>query len=128
GGSLHLPFRGAALDGLALVVELPPPGQGQRHLRVTAAKVEIERNQREPLLLDGADQAPDLAGVQEQFAGPKGIDVPIAGRVVRADVHSVDPYLAVLDPRERAGHVDAPGAHGLDLRPRENDAGLPRVE
>src|SRR5690606_39279910 len=66
--------------------------------------------------------------MQEEFPRPRGVRVPAAGRVVRADVHPVQPDLAALDAGKGLGQADLAGPDRLDLGPGEDEACLPGLE
>src|SRR5690606_34677907 len=74
-GAGHLPFRILALRVLALVVKLLAADEGEVRLRDASSKVQIERDEGEPLLLDLADQPSDLALVEEKLARAERIVV-----------------------------------------------------
>src|SRR5918911_1607191 len=51
---------------VALVVQLLPLAERDRDFRDAALEVQLERHECQPLALHGADQAPDLAPVEEE--------------------------------------------------------------
>src|SRR5690606_7257602 len=57
----HLALVLALLLIEALVVQLLPLRQRQRHLRPPSGEMHVQRHQREPLPLDSTDQLPNLA-------------------------------------------------------------------
>src|SRR5688500_12189968 len=95
--AIDLPLRLLLLQRLALVVQLAALRDGEVDLGASALEVDLERNERAPLLLDASDQLADLLAMEEQPARSKRVDVPAAARLVGADVHVVQPDLAVVD-------------------------------
>src|SRR5690606_10320169 len=120
--------RGAPLQVLAAVVELLAACEGEGDLGVTAAEIQIERDQGVALLPQGADEATDLPTMQEEFPRPRGGRVPAAGRVVRADVHPEQPDLAALDAGKAPGTADLAGPDRVDLGSGEDEACPPALE
>ena len=53
-------------------MNLLPSRQGHGDLGPSVGQVEVQRNQREALLLDRTDQAADLTAVQQELAAPGG--------------------------------------------------------
>jgi hypothetical protein len=66
-GSGQLSIEIAALQVVALVVQFLPATQSQGHFGASIGEVKIQRDQRETLLLDRPNQAPDLAAVEKQL-------------------------------------------------------------
>src|SRR5689334_20324567 len=70
----------ALLQGLALVVQLLALGNGQQQLCAAAfVEIQFERDQRQPLAVDRADQFVDLLLVQQQFSRALGLVVEAIG-------------------------------------------------
>ena len=83
-------------DGVALVVALAAPGQGQVDLGPAVLEVDRQGDQGEGILGGPPPELVDLAAVQQQLAGAVGVDrAEAVGVDVRRDVHPVEPDLAV---------------------------------
>ena len=66
--------------------------------------------------------------MQQQRSGPRGLVIEDVALPVAPDVQVQQEDLAVLQDTEGIGQVCASFTQRLDLRSRENDAGLPGVE
>ena len=100
---------------------------GERDLGLDppALVVQVERHQREALLLDLADQAPDLLLVHQQLLGPVGLGLDVGrGAAQRVDAAADQVELAVADDDVAVGELHLAGADGLDLPALEHHAGL----
>src|SRR2546421_8458653 len=75
-GARHLALVVAAALGLTLIVQLLPLRQRDGHLRLAVLEIEIEGHQRQAFTFHGANEASNLAPVQEQLAGARGLVIP----------------------------------------------------
>ena len=106
----------ALLLGVALVVLGLALGERDLGLDPAALVVEVERNEGEALLLDLADQAPDLLLVHEQLLGPVGFGLDMGRRAAeRVDAAADQPQLAVADDDVAVGQLHLAGTDRLDL-------------
>jgi hypothetical protein len=120
-----LSFPVLLLLGVALVVHRLALGQRDVDLHPPALVVQVQRHQREALLLDLADQAADLVLVHQQLLGAVGFGHHVRGRAAqRIDAAADHEQLAVADVHVAVGQLHLAGADGLDLPAREHDAGL----
>src|SRR5512134_4000647 len=115
--ALDLAARVALLDVAAAVAALLAGGEGDLDLGARALEVDPGGDQCEAALGGLADQALDLAAVQQQFAGAVGVVVLAAGRQIGRDVGATQPDLAVVDGREGLVELGLALAEGLDLAP-----------
>src|SRR5213082_3211554 len=106
----------ALLLGVSLVVLGLALGNRDLGLHAASLVVEIERNQGEALLLDLADQAPDLLLVHQQLLGPVRLRLDMRrGAAERIDAAADEPELAVADDDVAVAELDLAGADRLDL-------------
>src|SRR3990172_2625871 len=117
-----------SFKALPPVMELLAPRQRQRDFGLPVGQVEIQRDQRETFLLDGADQAPNLTTMQQQLAAPDRVVAGVPGELVGCHVHTLQPHLTI--PYGPVGLFQAHFAipDRLDLAPRQHQAGLPRLQ
>jgi hypothetical protein len=109
-------------------VQLLSLAECHRHLRNSTLEVHLERDQREPLALDGANQLADLLSVHEQLARARRLMVEAVPLLVRRDVQIEQEHFAVVQNPVTIGEVCLSVAERLHLGPREHDAGLPRID
>ena len=69
----HLALGVARPLGLALVVQLLSLAERHRHLRHSVLEVQLERDQRQSLALDGPNQTTDFLAVEQQLARAGGL-------------------------------------------------------
>ena len=118
-------FPVALLLGVALVVFGLALGQRDFHLDAPALEVQVQRHQREALLLDLADQALDLFLVHQQLLGAVGLGLHMGrGAAQRIDAAADQVELAIADDHVSVGQLHLPGAYGLDLPAQQHDAGF----
>ena len=112
----------------ALVVGLFALGQAERDLRLALEEVELEGNEGAPLALEGADQALDLAAVQQELPGAERLVVPAVPLLVGGDVHPLEPEFALLD--QGPGLLDGrlAGPERLDLGSPQHETRLDGFE
>src|SRR5687768_3554302 len=111
-----------------LVVGLLALREREGGLDAAVLEVQVERDEREPALLDLPDQLVDLAAVHEDLAlAPRGVVGPGALRVL-GDVHVLQPDLAVVDRGEAVDQRGATGPQALHLGAGERQAHLVGVE
>src|SRR5688572_456360 len=96
----------AALLGLALVPLLLALGEAELDLG-DAARVEVERERHEghALARDGADQAAQLALVDEQLSRPLRLVVELVAAVILGDMGVEQPQLAAHLAGMRVGDL-----------------------
>src|SRR5205807_9612303 len=124
--ALHLPLGVSCGDRLPLVVLPLAAGEADLDLGSVAHEVEPERDQRIALLPDLADQARDLAAMEQQLASPLRLVLGDARLGLRRHVTIIQPSLVVLDPDEAVAKVRPTAAERFDLGPQEPEAGLVR--
>src|SRR6476469_4142203 len=111
-----------------LVVGLLALRQRKGGLDLAVLEVQVERDEREPALLDLADQLVDLGPVHEHLPlAPRGVVGPRALHVLR-DVHVLEPHLAVVDRGEPVDERGAAGTKALHLGAGQREADLVGVE
>jgi len=114
---------------VALVVGLASTRQCDLDLRLAVLEVDGEGDEGERLLSHAAPELFDLTTMEEEFAGPIGVDSSEAVRVlVRGDVRSEQPHLAPVDAGVRVLQCHLPGAQGLDLGAAQLDPAFERLE
>src|SRR5690606_38602493 len=110
----------AVLDRGALVVRLLALGERQLDRRpALAVEIDAEGYQRRALALDGADRLLDLALMEEQLAGPRGLVVEAVAVAELGDVAVDLPGVAVVDVGVALGNRALAGAQALHLGARE---------
>ena len=122
------PAPGSGVAASPAVVELATSREGECQLRVAPTQVEIQRDQRQPLLLDPPDQTPDLGTLQEELARALRIGIPVRRRLVRTDVQFVEPHFAALQTGKSILEAHLARAHRLHLRPLEDQTRFERLE
>src|SRR4051794_29290642 len=106
----------ALLLGVALVVLRLAFGEGDLGLDATPFVMEIERDEREALLLDLPDQTADLALVHQQLLGAVGFRTDVRRRgAERVDAAADQPELAVADDDVAVAQLHLTGPDRLDL-------------
>src|SRR6476646_5159638 len=119
-----IPFR----EVVPLVVGLLALRQREGGLDLAVLEVQVERDEREPALLDLADQLVDLGPVHEHLAlAPRGVVGPGALHVL-GDVHVLQPHLAVVDRGEPVDERGTAGTEALDLGAGQRETDLVGVE
>ena len=100
--------------------------KGDLHLRARSLIGEVDPggDERETTLLGAADQALDLAAVQQQLPRAFGIVVVAGGGAIRRDVHPDQPHLAATDYRVRVLQLRPGLAQRLNFRSRQHDPAL----
>src|SRR5215218_10353056 len=127
-GLLHLAARVALGHVLPLVVGLLALRQRERGLDLAVLEVQVQWDEREPALLDLADQLVDLGAVHEHLAlAARGVVGPRALHVL-GDVDVLEPDLAVVDRGEPVDEGGTAGTEALHLRTGQREADLVRVE
>src|SRR3954469_18366913 len=134
--ALHVPAEGL-LDLAAgvplgevvpLVVGLLALRERERGLDLAVLEVQVQRDEREPALLDLPDQLVDLAAVHEHLAlATRGVVGPGALHVL-GDVHVLQPDLAVVDRGEPVDEGGPAGAEALHLGAGQRQPHLVGVE
>jgi len=109
---------------MTLVVLSFASGQTEFDFGPSVLEVYLQRDQRQAALFDASDEPPNLCAAEQEFAGTFGVVVVPAARVVRADVHVVQPDLALLHLGEAVLYVRASLTEGLHLRSLKDKAGL----
>src|SRR5688572_12874838 len=66
-----------------LVVQLLSLAESEGNLRFPALEVQLERNQRQSLTLDGADHFPDLLPMKEELPGSSRLVIEVARLFIR---------------------------------------------
>src|SRR5690606_27058412 len=123
--ALLLALPVALLFRLALVVALLSACEAQFHLHPSILPVHCRGNERVPLALDSANEAVDLAPVQQQLAGTPGIGDHVGGgRVQRCDLRAEQEQFAVPDQGVAVGEIQTSGAQALYLPAFQGNAGL----
>src|SRR5947209_17894423 len=89
----------AVAERAPLVGEVLAPGERDLELGVWPLEVDTRGDERQPLLRCLADQALDLAAVEQKLAGALRVVVLARGRRVGRDVHVVHPDLSVAERR-----------------------------
>src|SRR6185295_4396890 len=115
----------AQLLGFPLVVLLLAAREADLDLDPALNEMQIERRHRVAGALDLADQAIDLATMQQQLAGPRrvGLDVRRCSRQ-RRHMRAEQNDLAALDDDVGFLQLCAPGADRLDLPALQREARL----
>lgn len=123
-GAVNLALGVALGNGVALVVELLAPGEGDFELGAVVLEVEAKGDDGDALLRDFRVEFLNLPPVQEELAGAGGFRLLLvrAGLLVGGDVHVSHPRLAVADGDEAVAEVDFALAHALDFGAREDEA------
>src|SRR5829696_4708199 len=125
---LHLAAGVALGEVLPLVVGLLALRQRERGLDLAVLEVQVERDERQPALLDLADQLVDLAPVHEHLAlAARGVVGPRPLHVL-GDVDVLQPHLAVVDRGEPVDEGGAAGTQALHLGAGQREADLVGVE
>src|SRR5438552_3796612 len=124
----QLPFGRAPPQVFALVVQLLRAPQRDRYLGETILEVQLERDEGEPLLRGRADELTDFVFVQQQLAGARGRGVVVAAGLIGRDGQTFEPHLATAHMRVGLRQARFAVAQRLDLRAREHQTGLPRVQ
>src|SRR6478752_9931682 len=107
-----------------LVVGLLALRQREGGLDLAVLEVQVERDEREPALLDLADQLVDLGPVHEHLAlAPRGVVGPGALRVL-GDVDVLQPHLPVVDRGEPVDERGTAGTEALDLGAGQRETDL----
>src|SRR5206468_3723474 len=128
GRALDLAAMLAFGDRLALL-ELPlASSEREVELRETVGEVDAKWYEREPTFRGLPDQALDLGPVQQQLARPLRVVPSLLARLIRWDVHALDPDLAVSHAGERLRQRRSPAAERLHLGAGEGDARLEPLE
>src|SRR2546430_550634 len=112
----------------ALVVQLLRAPQRDRYLGETILEVQLERDEGEPLLRGRADELTDFVFVQQQLAGARGRGVVVAAGLIGRDGQTFEPPLATAHMGVGLRQARLAVAQRLDLRAREHQTGLPRVQ
>src|SRR5207248_8709029 len=102
--------------------------EGEGDFRLAAAEVDLERNQRQALTLDGADHFADLLPVQEELPRPSGLVIEVARLFVRRYVQVEQKNLSILNDRVRISDVGLSVPQRLYLAAGQNDSRFPGVE
>ena len=93
---LHYPFNlpvlFPALDGLPLVILVLTLGNPQQNLSIAMLDVHLQRNQGNPLVLEGSGQAVNLLRVEKKLPVPQRILIEVGSVIVLADVKRLDIY------------------------------------
>src|SRR6202049_1971948 len=118
--ALHIALVVAALFISALVVELLALAQGEGDFRLSAPEVDFQRNQRQPLALDGADHLADLLPMQQEFPRPRGLVVEITRLFVGRNVQVEQKNLSILNDRVGISDVGLSVPKRLDLTTGQN--------
>ena len=121
---LDLPVGVALGHGVALIVELLALAQAELQLHATVLEVDFQRHQRVALPGDEAVQLADLAAVHEELLGAHGVAIEDVALLVGADMHALNPELALAHLRPRLLEVHPALPHGLDLGAKELQAAL----
>src|SRR3990170_1447222 len=120
---LTLPI--ALLLGLALVMQLLALGQAKLHLGDPARiEIELERNDRHALPLNGAGETPNLFPVQQKLAAPRRSMTAAASLGVLGDVGVDQIKLAALARGIGVRDIGPAGAERLYLGAHQRDARL----
>src|SRR5687768_8000982 len=90
-------------------------GQRERQLRPSLLEVQLQRDERESLALDGPNQSTDFPAVEQQFATSRGLVIDVPTLVVGGDVRIQEKDLAVPNDAVRVGDVRLAVAQRLDL-------------
>src|SRR5258706_165237 len=84
--AIHLAPHVALGDGFALVMRLLAARHAEQELGSALGEVELERNEREPLLLDRLADLFDLGTVEQELALAHRVQVPAVTLLVGRDV------------------------------------------
>src|SRR5215216_6028388 len=123
-GALHLALGGFARDLKPLVVLSLAAGDGEFELYVAVSGVELQGDQGLAVLLALSGETGYLPSVQEELAVAGRVLGYVRGVLVGGDVGADEERLPVPYPHVALLEVRPAGAHGLDLRAGERDAGL----
>src|SRR3954470_16237663 len=126
--ALHVSLVVAAFLVGALVVKLFALAECERDFRLAAAEIDLERNQRQSLTLDGSDHLADLLPVQQELARPRGLVIEVARLFVGRYVQIEQKNLSILNDRVRISDVGLSVPQRLDLAAGQNDSRFPGVE
>lgn len=110
--------------GIPFVVEFFSTGQCQFHFGPTPFEIDLQRDDRQTLLLRLSQKTLDLTFPEKEFSLPGGImieDIPVA---VRTDMTIIEKNLLFFNHREAVFEVDPPLTERLDLGSSQGDAGL----
>src|SRR5437588_10953716 len=97
--ALHVELIVAALFFRSLVVELLALARGEGDFRFAPLEVDLERNERQPLTLDGADHLADLLAMQQELPRPRRLVIEVARLFVRRYVKIEQKNLTIFDDR-----------------------------
>src|SRR5438045_9703469 len=102
---LHVALIVAALFVRSLVVELLALGEGEGDFGFAPLEVDLERNERQPLTLAGADHLADLLAMQQKLPRPRRLVIEVARLFVRRYVQIEQNNVSIL--RELVGVSEA---------------------
>jgi len=112
-------------QSVALVVEFPPPCQGELYFRSSLLEVDGEGYQGERVLIGLLRQVVYLLVVQEKLAAPVGVDAAEAvSEKIRGYVHAVQPDFPVLNASVAVSQLGLAFPQRLNFASGENDPGL----
>jgi len=109
-------------------VKLATAAEAQKNLGLPLLEVELERHEREPLLLGPHSKLADLAAVHEQLALAARLMIELVGLHVFWNITADEPDLASLDLGIGFFERDLAVAQALYLAPHQHDAALERIE
>ena len=109
-------------------MELLAAAKGESDLGPAVLPVEFERDEGEPLLFHRADEALDLALVEEELAGAVGDVVVAVPLLIGGDVQPLEEDLAPIDAGERADEGGLGVPEGLHFGALEYEPRFPRLQ
>src|SRR5215470_14415144 len=93
--------------------------QPQLDLGASVLEIDLQRDDRVPLLAHSPVQAIDLSTMEQQLSRARLLMTELAGWCVCADVYTLQKRLAILDARIAVSEVRAMRPQRLDLRARQ---------
>ena len=97
--ALHVVLIVAAFFIRSLVVELLALAEGEGDFGFAPLEVDLERNERQPLTLDGASHLADLFAMQQKLPRPRRLVIEVARLFVRRYVKIEQKNLTIFDDR-----------------------------
>lgn len=121
---VKIPLGVSFLNGFPFVIKVLALCQCDLDFDFTVEKIDLKRNQGEPLFVDFAVKLFDFPAVKQKFSNPKRIMVSVVGKGIHADMHLMEKNLSVLDLGIRIFDVDLAVTNGFDLGTFQNNPSL----
>ncbi len=108
----------------ALVVKFLASAKTEFDFHESVLKIDFERNERIPFLLDFAAKFVDFRAVEKKFSGAARVDVVVTAHFVGRDMRAEHKNFAVFDYDETVAKIDRALPYGFDLATDERNACL----